>query len=195
MAQLGITYINSKLTIQPDIIRTDYDGSEVMGVWEKPLMYRYAELVNQSQGHILEVGFGLGLFASRCHQIGCKSYTIVESHPDILPYLFEWSKDKPEVSVIAGDWHDCLEEINSQKYDSIFFDTHLDPSRPKFRSLVVDQSLDNNGVFGYFTMGDGDVFEYGDKLQTETMKLKTSTDSDYGGAEMEFIVSTYTNIN
>lgn len=182
-------YNNSKLTITPSIIRTDFDGSEVMGTWETPLMHKTAELINKKQGHILEIGFGLGIFATKCYDLGCETYTIVESHPQIIENALEWARNRNNVTVIQGDWYDNLNEICLNKYDTIYFDTHLDSNRSKFRNLVVDKCLSDGGVFGYFTMGDGDVFNYGQELNIETLTVKSDVESDYLGSAQEMLIS------
>ncbi len=184
-------YNDSNLIITDTIIKTDFDGSEVMGTWETPLMHKTAELINKKQGHILEIGFGLGIFATKCYDLGCESYTIVESHPQIIERALEWAKTRNNVTVIQGDWFDNVEEICFEKYDTIYFDTHLDTNRSKFRERIVDYCLNDGGTFGYFTMGDGDVFGYGQELNVDSINVKSSTESDYLGSTQEMLISYY----
>ena len=169
----GDALINAEYTFKgDDYIYESASGSEVMGKWETPLMERYAEIVNHNSGDILEIGYGLGLFANKCYSLGVKSYTIVEFHPQVLERLKIWAEDKPEVTVISGDWAKNLEEIKSKKYDSIFFDTHMDDNRPYFRELVVNDCIKEDGIFAYFTMGDEDTFKYGLNLKQENVTVR-----------------------
>jgi hypothetical protein len=57
----------------------------------------------------------------------------VENHPQILPELKIWSKNK-NVTIIEGDWWDVKDKFN--KYDGIFIDTYNDKNYLKFGSLV-----------------------------------------------------------
>jgi hypothetical protein len=132
----------------------------VMIDWENPLMKKHADVVTQFGGDILEIGFGMGISANYIQSNSIKSHTIVEIHPQILPKLYEWSKDKPNVRVIEGDWIDKLDEISSMKYDGIFFDTHMDPNAPKFRNLIVDKCLKEGGIFTWFDLFGRDFFGY-----------------------------------
>ena len=70
-------------------IHTEEPNTEVMGDWEIPLMRKHAEVCcYTSGGDILEIGFGMGLFANEVQRIGVKSHTIVEIHPQILKNLY-----------------------------------------------------------------------------------------------------------
>jgi hypothetical protein len=165
----GNLYRESELTITNNQIFAL--GEEVMGDWETPLMKRTSEIVRTTNGNYLEIGFGLGIFSTNCWSPDMESYTIVEIHNQILPYLYQWAKDKPNVRIIEGDWFDNIELINDRIYDGIYFDTHMDDNRPEFRNLVVNSQLKEGGIFSYFTMGDGDVFNYVDKLNLENVTL------------------------
>jgi spermidine synthase len=127
------------------------DGFEVMHVWEHPLMKKHADIVCQFGGDILEIGFGMGISANYIQSNNIKSHTIVEFHPQVIEKLIQWSKDKPNVRIIEGDWFEKLEEICSMKYDGIFFDTHLDPNVYFLVESVVNRCLKEGGVFSWFS--------------------------------------------
>lgn len=168
--------------------------SEVMGDWELPLMELTASKFNKDlNGNYLEIGFGLGIMANQLWRPEINSYTIVEIHPQIIPLVYEWAKDKQNVRIIYGDWFDNIELINDRNYDGIYFDTHLDYNRSEFRNLVVNSQLNVDGVFSYFTMGDVDVFNYNERLLLDSINIKTPTWSDYKGFELEFVVSYFIN--
>jgi hypothetical protein len=168
------------LIFTENYIHTESPCTEVMGSWELPIMRKHAEICCQRGGDILEIGFGMGISANLIQQYDIKSHTIVEFHPQIIDRLKIWSKDKKNVNIIEGDWYEQLDIINLIKYDGIFFDTHLDPNRKKFRELVVNKSLKYNGIFTYFKIGKTDLYSYGEKLKIETAICKTDYDSRVG---------------
>lgn len=157
---------NFNLIIDNDSIRidADIDGYEVMNSWEHPLMKKHADIVCQFGGDILEIGFGMGISANYIQSNSIKSHTIVEIHPQIIDRLKQWSKDKPNVRIIEGDWVDKIDEISLIKYDGIFFDTHMDPSRDRVRDLVVDPLLKEGGVFTWFEPTGTNIYRYNNLL-------------------------------
>jgi spermidine synthase len=86
----------------------NYPHLNVMMDWETELMQRHAEIVCQRGGHILEIGFGMGISADFIQQQSIQSHTIVEVNPQILERAIEWSQDKPNVTIIEGDWFDVF---------------------------------------------------------------------------------------
>lgn len=124
----------------------------VMHKQELPLMKASAEVVCHNNGHILEVGFGMGLFATACYDLGVESYTLVEIHPQVLQKATEWASARDNVNIIHGDWNDeeVLQQIRSKQYDGIYFDTHGDPNRGEFGYKVVDHTLKDNGIFCWY---------------------------------------------
>lgn len=124
-------------------------GEAVMHMGEKPLMEYLARLVSKNGGHILEVGFGLHLSADEIQlNKNVKSHTIIEIHPEIYQKALEWSKNKPNVKIILGDWVDVIPTI-TDKFDGILHDTHRDRNIPKFLDMV--SSVCNTGcIVGFF---------------------------------------------
>ena len=72
----------------------------VMGDWEDPVMKAHAEITCRNGGHILEVGFGMGISAGYIQQQDIKSHTIIELNDEIHEKAVEWSKDKPNTKII-----------------------------------------------------------------------------------------------
>lgn len=177
-----------KLKFTEGYIHTEEPHTEVMGDWETPLMRKHAELCCHNGGDILEIGFGMGIFATAAQKIGVKSHTIVESHPQVLERLYEWAQGNPNIIIIEGDWFDMISKINSRQYDGIFFDTHLDPNRKRFRELVVDYSLKDCGIFTYFNIGLVDTFNYQDKLIVDSIQIETPDDSRLRKGINEFYI-------
>jgi len=182
------------LKFTKNYIYTHEPCTEVMGDWEIPLMRKHAEICCRNGGDILEIGFGMALFATEAQKIGIQTHTIVEIHPQILETLYDWAKDKSGVTIIEGDWFDVVDLINQNQYDGIFFDTHLDPNRKKFRDLVVNQSLKLGGIFTYFNMGKLDVFNYQEKLNVDSIQIETPENSRLGHSISDFSVPYFENI-
>ena len=131
------TFVNKwpeeNLTINPNSIVMDTEET-VMHSWEKPLMEAKADFVCKDGGHILELGFGMGISATAIQSHNIKSHTICEIHPQIIKNLKEWAKDKPNVIILEGDWYDNIDKM--KKYDGILFDTHRDPSTILFKNFI-----------------------------------------------------------
>lgn len=168
------------LIFTENYIHTEDPYTEVMGSWEFPIMSKHAEICCKKGGDILEVGFGMGISANIIQQYEIKSHTIIESNPQILERLNTWSKDKKNVIIIEGDWYEHIDTISSKTYDGIFFDTHLDPNRLKFRELIVNKCLKKGGIFTYFKIGRTDCYKYGSDLKVEEVYCNTDINSRVG---------------
>jgi spermidine synthase len=162
---------NQELTFNADNIVLKHQPDKfVMMSWEQDLMKHHAYIATLNQGHVLEIGFGMGISAQYIQDFGCSTHTIVESHPDILTRLQFWATDKPNVNIISGDWLEMQDIICQQQYDAIFYDADCNNS-PKFRDVIVDKTLKINGVFTYFAQNGTDKYEYGDALQRDVVTI------------------------
>ncbi|KAK4804718.1 hypothetical protein SAY86_004535 [Trapa natans] len=101
----------------------DSNSKAVMMAWEKPLMEAHAKAVCSGGGHILNIGFGMGLVDGAIQQYSPISHTIVEAHPEVYERMLQtgWGK-KNNVKIVFGRWQDVLPQLES--YDGIFFDTY-----------------------------------------------------------------------
>lgn len=111
--------------------RLTYDGTKlldenslgVMMAWEGPLMRAHAQAVAESQGDVLNVGFGMGLVDRAIQALKPRSHTIVEAHPDVYArMLSEGWGDKPGVTILFGRWQDVLPKLD-RKFNGIMTDT------------------------------------------------------------------------
>lgn len=150
-----------------DFIHTINPRTEVMGRWETPLMQEHSNLCTHNHGDILEIGFGLGISSSQIQLTGVRSHTIVEIHPEIAQKAREWATDKPNTTILEGDWYDLRNIIIQKQYDGIFFDPHMDPNRRLFRAEVADKSMKEGGIFTWFKYEELDYFNYGNVSYTE----------------------------
>lgn len=84
------------------------------------LRKNYIKSVCKSGGDILEIGFGGGTTSQMIQTHNIKTHTIIERDEVFFTKLQEWSKNKPKVKVIHGDWISDIPE--DKKYDGIFVD-------------------------------------------------------------------------
>lgn len=110
------------------------EEKEVMMDWEDKLMSASAAYVCSNGGDILEVGFGMGISAGYIQSHNINSHTIIENHPQILPKAKQWALDKPNVTIVEGDWYEIKNTLNT--YDGVFYDTYGDPNMQYFSSSL-----------------------------------------------------------
>jgi len=84
------------------------------------LRKNYIEYVCQKGGDILEIGFGGGITSNMIQTHKIKSHTIIERDDIFFNKLSKWSKNKPNVQTIHGDWISDIPKY--KKYDGIFVD-------------------------------------------------------------------------
>lgn len=117
-------YLEQRVLYSEDKL-LDEENKGVMMAWEKPLMEAHARAVcnGGESGHILNVGFGMGLVDEAIQKYKPASHTIIEAHPDVYARMHAtgWG-DKPNVKIIFGRWQDVLPQLES--YDGVFFDTY-----------------------------------------------------------------------
>ncbi len=86
-------------------------------------MEAMAREVTANGGDILEVGFGMGISAGEIMKRGCRSYTVIEAHPEIAALARRWaSQQNVQVTVLQGFWQEVIPKMKEQ-YDGILFDT------------------------------------------------------------------------
>ncbi|KAA8537832.1 hypothetical protein F0562_027588 [Nyssa sinensis] len=115
-------YLEDRITFSEDKL-LDSDSKAIMMAWEKPLMEAHAKAVCSGGGHILNIGFGMGLVDTAIQQYAPVTHTIVEAHPVVYDRMIHsgWG-EKENVKIIFGRWQDALLQLES--YDGIFFDTY-----------------------------------------------------------------------
>ena len=108
------------------IVLKENTRSVVMAKGAKSITEIYAYVVCQNRGHVLDIGFGMGFSANKMSELA-DTYTCIEINPQIYERAKEWAKDKPNVTILFGDWIDIIPTLD-KKFDGIFFDTHNDPN-------------------------------------------------------------------
>ena len=101
-------------------ILIDKTEFQVMMEWEKPYMEALVDRL-APRGDVLEVGFGLGYSANKILEHPIKSYTVIESDPEVITRVLEWApKQTCTINVVEGPWQETLKYLG--KFDSVFFD-------------------------------------------------------------------------
>ena len=118
-------------------------NQEIMMNWESPIMEKSAEFICHNKGDILEIGFGMGICADYIQAQGVNSHTIVEIHPQIIDKLKVWAKDKPNITIVEGDWN-SVQELSS--YDGIFIDTYGDENWSNFKDFALSKIKDGGKI-------------------------------------------------
>ncbi|XXG44531.1 hypothetical protein AAC387_Pa01g4310 [Persea americana] len=115
-------YLEERVSFSEDKLM-DSNSKAIMMAWEKPLMEAHAKAICCGGGHVLNVGFGMGLVDVAVQQYGPVKHTIVEAHPDVYERMIRsgWG-EKENVKIIFGRWQDVISQLES--YDGIFFDTY-----------------------------------------------------------------------
>ncbi|CAB4266239.1 unnamed protein product [Prunus armeniaca] len=142
-------YLEDRVSFSEDKLM-DSDSKAVMMAWEKPLMEAHAKAVCSGGGHVLNIGFGMGLVDTAIQQYSPASHTIVEAHPEVYERMVRtgWAQ-KDNVNIIFGRWQDVLPQL--QSYDGIFFDTYgeyYEDLREFHQHLPV--LLKPGGIYSFF---------------------------------------------
>lgn len=97
---------------------------EIMEDWQIPVMKAMAEIVGETHGDILEIGFGRGISSQFIQEQGVKSHTIIECNDLIFEDMQRWRETLPDRDIrpVHGMWQDVVDELGS--YDGVFFHTY-----------------------------------------------------------------------
>ncbi|XP_004501531.1 protein arginine N-methyltransferase 2 [Cicer arietinum] len=148
-ADSGDDYLEDRVSFSEDKVM-DADSKAVMMAWEKPLMEAHAKAVCSGGGHVLNIGFGMGLVDTAIQQYSPKTHTIVEAHPEVYERMLRtgWGQ-KENVKIVFGRWQDVLSQLET--YDGIFFDTYgeyYEDLREFHQHLPV--LLKPGGIYSFF---------------------------------------------
>lgn len=97
---------------------------EIMEEWQIPLMQAMAEVVTESHGDILEVGFGYGVSATLIQEQKVHSHTIIECNDSVVERFHEWKElfETEKINLVHGLWQDTIDDLDL--FDGIFFHTY-----------------------------------------------------------------------
>lgn len=110
-------YLEDRVSFSEDKVM-DSESKAVMMAWEKPLMEAHAKAVCSGGGHVLNVGFGMGLVDTAIQQYAPVSHTIVEAHPEVYERMLRdgWGQ-KENVKIVFGRWQDVLPQLETYDGD------------------------------------------------------------------------------
>jgi guanidinoacetate N-methyltransferase len=132
-------------------------GHPVMEDWEHPYMQRLAEVATSNGGHVLEIGFGLGISAGYIQKAeNLVRHTIIEANRDIAKLGHAFAKEaKREVHILEGLWEELIDKIPDNSLDGILHDAYpLDESEVMGQAHFAKtayKKLRPGGVFTYFS--------------------------------------------
>jgi spermidine synthase len=133
----------------------------VMYFGERGLMRRHAELLLEGNRgkEVLEVGYGLGIFAQEALGLGAASHTILEVHPALVEMAMKWREglENPEpVKIIHSSWQESFALLGS--YDAIMYDGSSPPGYGDydfrfFVEVFCMLKLRSGGLFSFWSHG------------------------------------------
>tara|TARA_Y100001972_G_scaffold46523_1_gene57389 strand:+ start:2115 stop:3227 length:1113 start_codon:yes stop_codon:yes gene_type:complete len=103
------------------------------------------DIISETKGDILDVGYGWGVSSNHFYSNGVKSLTIIEKRKDVYQKALEWAKDKPNVHLHFGDWIDIIPSLN-KKFDGIYMDT-ISPENENFSKNKTKEEYDETWKF------------------------------------------------
>lgn len=102
-------------------------GRDVMEDWELPYMRLLASIAASNGGHVLEVGYGMGLSAAAVQAHAVTSHTVLECHPEVAARCLTDQKAAVaggRLHLLTGFWQDTAPLLASSSFDGILFDTY-----------------------------------------------------------------------
>lgn len=147
-----------------DRTHTKLSDQEIMEDWQIPLMQAMADVICESRGDVLEIGFGRGISSDMIQDHKVKSHTIIECNEQVITdYFQQWRAGYPEadIKMVQGLWQDTIDDLG--RFDGIFFHTY--PLNEEEYMKYVQESitfaehffahasshLNEGGAFTYFS--------------------------------------------
>ena len=132
----------------------DDNNDAVMMEWERPIMEAHANILCETKGDVLNIGFGMGIVDTFIQSHKPRSHTIIEAHPTVYKSMIAKGWDKKEnVHIYFGRWQDVLPTlVNSGKwFDGIFFDTYgEDWTEQRKLHSQLPTILRSGGLYSFF---------------------------------------------
>ncbi len=139
------------------------EGQQVMQDWERPLMQAMADIVTETHGDVVEIGFGMGISATMIQERGVRSHTIIECNDDVAERFERWRSNYPDrdIRLARGTWQEAAAGLGP--FDGVFFDAYP-LSEDEFQETVINsitfaesffptaaKLLRPGGIFTYYT--------------------------------------------
>ena len=149
--------------LMSDRTQGQLSDEQIMERWQIPIMQAMAEIVAESSGDVMEIGFGRGVASSMIQEQGVKSHTIIECNDTIVERFNIWKKQYAgsKLKIVHGLWQDTIDSLGL--FDGIFFHTYP-LNQEEYLKYVKDSitfaehffktasdHLKPGGVFTYFS--------------------------------------------
>ena len=107
-----------------DRTQINLTDEEIMEDWQIPIMQSMAEVVAESHGDILEIGFGRGVASDMIQAQNVKSHTIIECNDSVIERFNVWKNKYPgkDIRAVHGLWQDTIGGLGF--FDGLFFHTY-----------------------------------------------------------------------
>src|SRR5688572_17747674 len=112
--KLALRFVPGKLEIAlEDRTQKVLSDDEIMEEWQIPLMQAMAEVVTESHGNVLEIGFGYGVSATLIQEQRVRSHTIIECNDSVVETFFKWRElfQQNEINLVHGLWQDTIDDL------------------------------------------------------------------------------------
>ena len=131
-------------------------GHPVMEDWEAPYMEMLAGIATRNGGVVLEVGFGLGLSATRIQSYPIERHLIIEGNADMFKRLQAFAGNaKRPVEPLFGLWQDVAPTLPAESLDGLLFDAYpltADELRNQLYFFEhAHRLLKRGGIFTYYS--------------------------------------------
>jgi guanidinoacetate N-methyltransferase len=123
--KLAVRFVPGKLQIAlEDRTQKILSDDEIMEEWQIPLMQAMAEVVTETHGNILEIGFGCGVSSTFIQEQCVLSHTIIECNDSVVERFLNWKElfKQNKINLVHGLWQDTIDDLGL--FDGIFFHTY-----------------------------------------------------------------------
>jgi predicted O-methyltransferase YrrM len=127
------------------------------------MMQAMADIVSETHGDVVEVGFGMGISATMIQENGVRSHTIIEFNDDVIGAFESWRSQYPQADIrlLRGKWQDVVGQLDT--CDGVFFDAYSSDEQEYLDEVLnsitfaeaffpsAAAMLRPGGVFTYYT--------------------------------------------
>lgn len=132
-------------------------GHPVMERWENGYMETLAHIATSRGGHILEIGYGMGISSSHIQKQAITKYTVIEANASVCKEAKKILEHSPiPYDIVWGFWEDVTKQFPDGNFDGILFDTYPLSAEEIHRNHFPFFSeayrlLNPHGIFTYYS--------------------------------------------